>query len=87
MSGSSDLWRQFWNEDGNGRPIKPKCENSCRDILLENPKHRLRRTGVEVIREGSYVTNTRADIRASYRKISVIIMNATKPESETRPVR
>ncbi|MCY3894112.1 MAG: hypothetical protein OXF65_12550 [Acidimicrobiaceae bacterium] len=62
--GVSDPWRPYWNENEHGRPDIPKPENSCRDSLLSSlsgpplPE-------VDVVREGSYAANKRADIRAS----------------------
>ena len=72
QGGSTDLWRQFWNEDHHGRPTGSKPEDSCRDALLTNLKLRLP-AGVDASREGSYAANTRSDIRVSYDGFNVPI--------------
>ena len=61
---AGDPWRAYWNEDQHGCPDVPKPENSCRDALLTTLGWRLPRE-VDVVREGSYAANKRADIRAS----------------------
>lgn len=60
----ADPWRPFWNEDTYGRPDTPKPENSCRDSLLMTLRARLP-SEVDVVREGSYAADKRADIRVS----------------------
>ena len=62
--GNSNPWRQFWNEDSNGRPTDAKPENSCRDALLAALQERLP-AEVDVVPEGRYAADRRADIRAS----------------------
>ena len=62
---SGNLWRQFWNEDSNGRPTDPKPEESCRDALLALLQNALS-AGVEAVPEGRYAADTRADIRVSH---------------------
>ncbi len=62
---SSDIWRQFWNEDPRGRTTQQKPENSCRDVLLSHLQSRLPE-GIEAVREASHVANTRSDIEVSY---------------------
>ena len=61
---SSNLWRQFWNEDRHGRPHEPKHEESCRDALLEALRARLP-AEVGTTLEGRYAADKRADIRVS----------------------
>lgn len=63
--GSTDGWRQYWNEevvDRRATPTRPKPENSCRDALLLALYARLP-SGVDARREASYAENTRADVR------------------------
>ena len=67
---STNDWRQYWNEDSNGQPEKPKSENSCRDALLSDFKGRLPE-GVDAQPEGRYAYEGRADIRVSYQDFSV----------------
>ena len=62
---SSNLWRQFWNEDQYGRPTDPKSEESCRDAVLELLRNVLP-AEVEAVPEGRYAGRTRADIRVSH---------------------
>ena len=62
---SSNLWRQFWNEDPHGRPTDPKPEESCRDAILALLQNELP-AGVDAAPEGRYASSTRADIRVSY---------------------
>ena len=70
--GSSDFWRQFWNEDPYGRPTGGKPEDSSRDALLTNLQFRLP-DEVDAGREGSYAADTRSDIRVSYGGFNVPI--------------
>jgi len=67
----SNLWRQFWNEDGYGRP-EAKPEESCRDALLALLRPRLP-SGVDLQPEGRCVAEMRVDIRASCAGINVPI--------------
>ena len=69
-TGNTDDWRQYWNEDSNGRPSVPKHEESCRDSLLSNLRQRLPH-GVNVQREGQYVAKKRSDIRAGYSDFNI----------------
>ncbi len=62
---SSNLWRQFWNEDPHGRPTDPKPEESCRDALLALLQSALP-IGVDAVPEGHYAASIRTDIRVSY---------------------
>lgn len=62
---SSNLWRQFWNEDSYGLPTDPKSEDSCRDAVLALLKNALP-TEVEAVPEGHYASSARADIRVSH---------------------
>ena len=69
-TGNTDDWRQYWNEDRNGRPCKPKPENSCRDALLSDLRQRLPQ-GVDAQPEGQYARDKRADIRVSCQNFQV----------------
>lgn len=62
---STNLWRQFWNEDPHGHPTDPKPEESCRDAVLAMLQSALP-AGVDAVPEGLYASSTRADIRVSY---------------------
>ena len=63
-NGNTDAWRQYWNEDSYGRPIRPKPEDSCRNALLSDLRQCLP-TEVEAQREGQYARAKRSDIRLS----------------------
>ena len=67
---NTNPWRQFWNEDQYGHPVKAKPENSCRDVLLESLKERLPQ-GVDAAPEGSYAADKRADIRTTFDRFNV----------------
>ena len=62
-NGNTDGWRQYWNEDSHGRPVKPKHEDSCRDALLSDLGQRLPPEEVDAQPEGHYANDKRADIR------------------------
>ena len=64
-TGNTDDWRQYWNEDSNGRHSGPKHEESCRDAFLSDLKQRLPQ-GVDALREVSYAGNKRSDIRVAH---------------------
>ena len=70
--GSTNLWRQFWNEDSHRRTTESRHEDSCRDVLLEMLKHRLP-DGIDATGEGRYAADKRADIRVSYAGFNVPI--------------
>ena len=59
---SSNLWRQFWNEEPE---LTVKHEDACRDALLAMLQARLP-SEVDAVREGHYVSDKRADIRVAY---------------------
>lgn len=64
-SGDLDRWKQYWNEDGHGRPTCPKPEESCMRVLLGELRDMLPK-GVYAEPEAHYPNNTRADIRVSH---------------------
>ena len=64
-SGDADGWRPFWNEDKHRRQATPKAEESCRDAILRELRHRLP-PGVEVQPEARHARGNRSDLRASY---------------------
>ncbi|MCQ3808700.1 MAG: hypothetical protein KTV16_15740 [Acidimicrobiia bacterium] len=63
---NDDLWRQFWADDHEPQPKKPKRENSCRDALLAMLCNRLPE-GVDAQWEGPYTAGRRADIRVAFK--------------------
>ena len=69
--GVTNNWRIYWNEDSNGRPNKPKREESCRDALLSNLQLRLPDGVIAAQPEGQYARNKRSDIRIAYADFQV----------------
>lgn len=67
---NTDLWQQFWADDQESPPTKPKREESCRNALLEILRNQLPE-GVDVQPEGQYAADRRADIRAGARDFNV----------------
>ncbi|MCY3910523.1 MAG: hypothetical protein OXF99_03365 [bacterium] len=59
---SSNIWRQFWNEEPE---LTAKHEDACRDALLAMLQARFP-PEIDAAREGHYVSDKRADIRVSY---------------------
>ena len=68
-NGVTSAWRQYWDWGQNSRkrkPLKPKPENDCRDILLSGLATVLENYQVDAQPEGRYADDRRADIRISY---------------------
>ena len=63
-------WRPFWNEDRHRHAERPKHEDSCRDALLEELRHRLPED-VDVQPEGRYANDKRADLRIACREFQI----------------
>ena len=63
-SGNTDDWRQYWNEDINGKPLTPKHEDHCRDALLSDLRLLLP-DSVDAQPEGQYANDRRSDIRVT----------------------
>ena len=64
--GSTNDWRQYWNQDSNRRPSSPKHEDDCRDALLSDLRQRMSQLGIDAAPEGHYAESKRADIRVSH---------------------
>lgn len=64
--GNKTGYLRYWNTDKDDKPISAKMENPCRDRLLEFLEEKIRGIGVELMPEGEYRANKRADIRASF---------------------
>ena len=60
--GSTDDWRQYWNEDRHGHPTRPKREESCCKALLSALNAHLP-DGVHAHRESVHSRDKRSDIR------------------------
>ena len=59
---NTDDWRQYWDDDSQYRPDRPKHENRCRDALLSDLRNELP-SAVDAQPEGEYAQDRRADIR------------------------
>ena len=70
---NTDIYKRFWNEDQHGQIVKPKGEESCRDVLVELLRFRLSPHGVCVEPEGHMASDKRADIVAFLPGIKVVI--------------
>ena len=68
--GNTDDWRQYWSEDSRREKTRPKHEDSCRDALLSDLRHRLP-DGVDAQPEGHYARDKRADIRVFFNGSSI----------------
>ncbi len=80
-------WFPFWNENRHRHPDTAKHEESCRDALLQELRHLLRRDGVDAEPEVRYANDKRADIRISYRdfQIPVEIKKNSHPKLWSAP--
>ena len=67
---NSDPWRQFWADDQNAPPQKPKHEDSCRDALLSMLRNRLP-AGVAAHPEPHFAADRRADICVASNDFSI----------------
>lgn len=59
---NTDLFKQFWNVDQYARPIDPRPEEICRDIVVTWLKPMLAPLGVSAEPEGHMAGDRRADI-------------------------
>ena len=71
-NGSTDDWRQYWNERNHRRLEEPRHEDTCRDTLLSDLKQRIPRD-IVASEEGQYAGDKRADIKTSYGGFNVPI--------------
>ena len=71
-SGNTDDWKQHWNEDGYGRPTRPKPEQSCTRALLRELRKVLP-PALSSEPEGRYPNDARADIRVAHEDYHVPI--------------
>ena len=67
---NTDDWLQYWNEDSQGHPLKPKREEHCRDALLSDLRGLLP-DGVVAEPEGEYANDKRSDIRVAFGDFNV----------------
>ena len=69
-TGNANGWSRYWNEDQYRRPLQPKHEDSCRDVLLLDLRTMLP-DGVDAQPEGRYASDKRSDVRATYGDFNV----------------
>lgn len=60
--GDTSWWRKFWNTGSHGRVIKPKVEDECRDILVDELRSILQRLNISVQHEALFADRKRCDI-------------------------
>lgn len=70
---NTDIYKQFWNENGNGKILVPKPEESCRNFFLELLRARLHPLQIICELEGHMVSGKRADIIISLPGIKIPI--------------
>ncbi|QHA89690.1 NACHT domain-containing protein [Serratia rhizosphaerae] len=70
---NTDIYKQFWNENGNGQILVPKPEESCRNFFLELLRARLHPLQITCEPEGHMVSGKRADIIISLPGIKIPI--------------
>lgn len=70
---NTDIYKQFWNEDGHGKILEPKPEESCRNFFLELLRVRLHPLQITCEPEGYMVSGKRADIIISLPGIKIPI--------------
>ena len=66
-NGNTNDYRQYWILDRQKQLQDRQHEEVCRDMFLSDLQQRLSRHGVDAQPEGRYASDTRADIRVSYR--------------------
>jgi predicted NACHT family NTPase len=57
-----DMYKQFWNLDSYAKPMEPRPEEACRDVLIQHLRPLLLPLGITVEPEGHMVGDKRADI-------------------------
>ena len=64
--GSASHWKHLWNVGSYNNVIKPRPEESCRDVILFALQSKLGRLEIDLQPEGTYANRKRSDIRAEY---------------------
>ena len=81
-NGQTSDWHHYWHwRIKPKKPLKPKSENDCRNLLLSYLKLILRKYQIDAQPEGQYADDNRADIRVSYRPGFAIPIEIKKNES------
>lgn len=68
---NNDIYKQFWNENANGKVTAPKSEESCRHVLIGLLRDRLNPFRISIEPEGHMADGKRADIIASFGLIKI----------------
>ena len=63
---NTDSYKHFWNVEGYNKPISPRNENSCRDILVDRAKPFFQQLDIEVLPESHEANDKEADICLSF---------------------
>lgn len=63
---NTDNYRQFWNVDNYGKPLKYRPENVCRSYLADKLNDKYQAQCVQINPEALAAESTRVDIRLSY---------------------
>ena len=71
--GNTSGWRQYWDFGKGKSPAKPRHEDLCRDLLLDDLRLGLENLNIDAQPEGRYADDKRADIKVSYREFNVPI--------------
>ena len=79
-TGSSNIWKQFWNENSSGKPTKPKNEDSCTSALMALLEKELPE-GIDVDRDVPGLNEKRPDLRIRYKDFHVPV-EAKKTKNE-----
>ena len=69
--GNTDDWKQYWNEDSYGKPLKSKPEDSCRDTLLSDLRQRLLPHDIDARSEVQHAEDKRADMCVTFSDFQV----------------
>ena len=72
LNGNTDIYKRFWNEVI-GKIHSPKVEDSCRDVLVDLLRNRLKSLGVSVEPEGHMAADKRADIIITLPKMKLVV--------------
>jgi hypothetical protein len=69
---NTDLFKRFWNIDGNAKPTKPRPEEACRDEVINLLRPVLLPLDITAEPEGHMVADKRADISVAMPKRKVL---------------
>ena len=70
---NTDIFKRFWNEDHHRRIVDPKAEESCRNVLVDLLRERLRYLKIHVEPEGHMARDRRVDIAVFSNGMKMVI--------------